>query len=147
MIVVGAGNVANSIHIPAFRKISDVNITGICDINEEMAEKTAKKWGIPRVYTDFDDAIDDMDGGIIWVHSFPGWRFGETLIHPYITASNGDLNIRDVYTAKRGGYEWVEYDELYATFDADDSYANLKVSFNSPRWSVPYSLRSMGRNP
>jgi len=34
-----------------------------------MAEKTAK-WGIPRVCTDFDDAIDDMDGGIILMEGY-----------------------------------------------------------------------------
>lgn len=62
MIVVGAGNVANSIHIPSLRKKNKGREHHRYLLyQEEMAEKTAK-WGIPRVCTDFDDAIDDMEG-------------------------------------------------------------------------------------
>ena len=82
-----------------------------------------------------------------WVHSLPGGRFGENLIHPIYILRNlmGKLNVRDVYASKRGSYEWVNYDELFATFDSDGKFGTIHISFNSPRWTAPLSIRVYGK--
>jgi len=82
-----------------------------------------------------------------WVHSLPGGRFGENLIHPIYILRNlmGKLNVRDVYAPKMGSYDWVNYDELYATFDSDGRFGTVHISFNSPRWTTPLSVRVYGK--
>ena len=242
--IVGAGNVTNSIHVPAWRSLKNVEVTAICDINKEKAERCAKIWNIPKIYTEFEELLEAtrdentiidictppsthaslsvkaMEAGfnvmlekpmamnigdcrkimneyrrrreevklcvihnflfalpmlriksIIerrkldilgvdirmlhtpedemisdrnhWVHSLPGGRFGENLIHPVYVLRNllGELTIGDVYVAKRGDYEWVSYDELYVTFHSNNKkFGSIYISFNSPRWSSLFNI-------
>jgi len=242
--IVGAGNVTNSIHVPAWKRLKNVEIIAICDISEERAERCAKIWKIPKVYTNFEEILENitdenavidictppsthaslsvkaMEAGfnvmlekpmamdvndckkiideyrrrkeevklcvihnflftlpmlkiksIIeekkldilgvdirmlhtpedemisdrnhWVHSLPGGRFGENLIHPVYVLRNllGKLAVGDIHVAKRGDYEWVNYDELYATFYSDDKkFGSVYISFNSPRWSSLFNI-------
>ncbi|MEM4589270.1 MAG: hypothetical protein QXL73_04655, partial [Thermoplasmata archaeon] len=83
-----------------------------------------------------------------WVHNLPGGRFGECIIHPVYVLTNliGELNIRDVYSVKRGDYDWVKYDEFFSSFDSGDRFGSIHVSFNSPRWTFPMSIRVYGKN-
>jgi len=246
--IVGTGNVANTVHIPAWEKIARVNVVAVCDVNEKRVKSVAKSWKIPRFYTDFTELLEKEDGAIIdictppsthaylsikamseghsvvlekpmamsyeecksimdeyykrekevklcvihnflftpplldvksilnkkrpcilsvdirmlhtandemisdkthWVHKLPGGRFGENLIHPIYILRNlmGKLNVRDVYASKKGNYDWVNYDELYATFNSEDGkYGTIHISFNSPRTTVaPLSIRIYGK--
>lgn len=63
--VVGAGNVANGMHLPAWRKIPETEVVAICDTNRERAEKTAKRWKIPKIYTDFDELLEKENLAIV----------------------------------------------------------------------------------
>ena len=66
VVVVGAGNVANGMHLPAWKKIPEVEVVAVCDTNRGYAEKTAKKWKVPKVYTDFDKLLEEeKDAAII----------------------------------------------------------------------------------
>lgn len=246
IVIVGTGDIANTMHIPIWKKIKEANVVGVYDINKEKAEKVARNWKIRRVYTDFTELLEKEQGAIIdictppsthatlsvealktghnvilekpmamsleeckkimdeyqkrkrkvrlcivhnfifepplldiksiitkkqldilnvdlrmlhtpndymiserthWVHSLPGGRFGENLIHPIYILRNliGKLNVRDVYATKRGSYEWVNYDELCATFDSDGRFGTIHISFNSPRWTTPLSVRVYGK--
>jgi predicted dehydrogenase len=62
--IVGAGNVANSMHLPSWAKISEAKVVAVCDVNKENAERTAKRWKIPKVYTDFDELLEKEGGAI-----------------------------------------------------------------------------------
>ena len=247
--IVGAGNVANSMHLPSWTKIPEAKVVAVCDVNEENAERTAKKWKIPKIYTDFDELLEKERGALAvmdictppsthaslsikameasfhvllekpmamsleeserilreyqkrkdevrlciihnylfspsmlkiksvleknkvdvlgvdirmlhtpqdemisdrnhWVHSLPGGRFGECLIHPIYLLHNliGKLNVRDVHAWKRGSYEWVKYDELLVTFDSGERFGSIYVSFNSPRETSFPTMRVYGRD-
>lgn len=100
---------------------------------------------IRMLHTPNDEMISDRNH---WVHSLPGGRFGECLVHPVYLLRNlmGRLNVRDVYGVKRGLYDWVDYDELYATFDSSDKFGSVHISFNSPRWTTPLSMKIYGRH-
>lgn len=243
--VVGAGQVANTIHLPSWKSIKEAEVTAICDINKEFAEKTAEEWKVPNVYQEFEELIkeekmlidictppvthkdlamrameeghdvivekplvmnpkdadtilktykkfeDDVNFCIIhnflfehpiiklrsllekynveilgvdirmlhtpndemifqpdhWVHDLPAGRFGECLIHPVYVLTNliGNLNIRDVYTSKRGVHD-VKFDELFTTFDSGDKFGSIHISFNSPRWTFPMSIKIYGKD-
>lgn len=245
--IVGTGNVANGMHLPSWNNIFDAEVVAVCDTNKEFVERTAKDWGIPHVYTDFNELLEEsevkvidlctppathaplstkaMDAGLNvllekpmsmsmeesenilkeykkregevklcvihnylfspsmleiksalerkkveilgvdvrmlhtpygemisdknhWVHSLPGGRFGECLIHPVYILQNliGDLNLRDVYTSKRGSYDWVKYDELHVTFNSNRGFGSIYISFNSPRETSFPTTRVYGKN-
>ncbi|MGB9622306.1 MAG: Gfo/Idh/MocA family protein [Candidatus Bathyarchaeia archaeon] len=245
--VVGAGHAATTMHIPAWKKLKQANLIAVCDVDEERAKSIAKAWGIPRVYTDFNELLEKEKNAIIdictpppthaflsveamrmghnvvlekpmamsydeckkimdeyqrrkkevklsivhnflftrpllgirsiinekgldilradiimlhtptdemisdrthWVHKLPGGRFGENLIHPVYVLRNliGRLNLRDIFVSKRGHYDWVKYDELHVTFNSENKYGTIYISFNSPRvTNAPLSLRVYGK--
>lgn len=62
--IIGAGNIAQSAHIPAYLKRDDVELTAVCDINEERAKEVAARYGIPRYTTKIEEitAMDNIDG-------------------------------------------------------------------------------------
>ena len=55
--IVGAGGIANFHHIPALLKHPAARLTAVCDVNRPAAEATARKHGIPEVYTDYRDLV------------------------------------------------------------------------------------------
>lgn len=62
--IVGAGGIVNGAHIPAYRN-AGIRIAGICDIQQEAVENTAKRWGIEDVYTDYRKLIERADIDIL----------------------------------------------------------------------------------
>lgn len=61
--LIGAGNIAQNAHIPAYLKQKDVELVGVCDIKEERAKEVAQKHGMKYAVTDFNDllALDEID--------------------------------------------------------------------------------------
>jgi len=241
--VVGAGEVANGLHLPAWRNVKEAHVVAVCDVNKQRAERIASHWRIARVCTDFSELLDEAKDAIVdlctppathatlackamqsghhvvlekpmaltasdteaiyneyekrkpqvrlcviqnflfepailsvksivgrrqadilsidirmlhtpndvmisdighWSHSLPGGRFGECLIHPVYVLRNlmgARMRVRDVYAAKRGSYEWVNYDELHASFDHGGKFGSIYISFNASRWTMPMSIR------
>jgi predicted dehydrogenase len=71
-----------------------------------------------------------------WCHKLPGGRFGEMLAHPvYLLQSIiGDrMSIEKIFADKRGSYDWMRYDELYAMLHGNNGTGQIYVSFNAPR--------------
>ena len=59
--IVGAGNIAQSAHLPAYQKRNDVEITGIADLNLERAQKAAEKFGIPRALGSVEEMLANVE--------------------------------------------------------------------------------------
>ncbi len=57
----GAGNFANTTHIPNLLLIKDTQIVAICDINQEAATSTADKFQIPQVFFDGQEMLDQVE--------------------------------------------------------------------------------------
>ena len=53
--IIGAGNVASRHHLPAYRRIKNAQIVAVCDTDRTRAQRLARKFRIPRVYTDHDE--------------------------------------------------------------------------------------------
>lgn len=71
-----------------------------------------------------------------WCHKLLGGRIGENLPHPVYTMQSilGDnLQVKEVYASKRGGYPWMPHDELFVTLQNDQSLGSIYVSFNAAR--------------
>ena len=40
--IIGAGNIARNAHIPAYLKLENVEVAGVCDINAERAKGSCR---------------------------------------------------------------------------------------------------------
>ena len=57
---VGGGSFGE-IHLQGFRHCPEIEIISICRQNRDHAEQVAEKYGIPGIYTDFDEMIETED--------------------------------------------------------------------------------------
>ncbi len=57
--LIGAGGMANSVHYPSLASFDDVEMVGLCDIDEEKLAATAEKFGITSTYTDYHKMLDE----------------------------------------------------------------------------------------
>lgn len=56
--VVGAGHAANKGHLPVLTKISDAEVTAICDSDTDKARKASKEFGISKVYSSYTEMLE-----------------------------------------------------------------------------------------
>lgn len=62
--LIGCGSIANSAHLPAYRKYG-LTIAACCDVNEEAARATAAKFDIPFWTTDVSELLAREEVGVI----------------------------------------------------------------------------------
>jgi predicted dehydrogenase len=62
--VVGAGNVAQIAHLPAYRNHSDVEVTALVDEDPVKLRQVARQFGVKHVYEEMTDMLkrEDIDG-------------------------------------------------------------------------------------
>ena len=61
--VIGAGYIADGIHLPSLTEIENCEIVAICDLYEEKAKKLAQKYNIPKTYVSYHEMLanEEMD--------------------------------------------------------------------------------------
>ena len=61
--VIGAGSIANLAHFPSVAQIEEGRLEATCDPVEEYRERAAKKWGIPKIFVDYQEMLklDSID--------------------------------------------------------------------------------------
>ena len=62
--IIGCGGIANQKHMPALKKLPDVEMVAFCDIVEERAQAAAEKFGVEgaKVFTDYKELLKlDLD--------------------------------------------------------------------------------------
>ncbi len=57
LAIVGAGAAAQVNHIPAFRKLKDVELVAVCEPDVARRRAVSQKFGIPEVFEDFQDLL------------------------------------------------------------------------------------------
>jgi predicted dehydrogenase len=62
---VGAGGIARSKHIPGYSEIEKVNVLAVSDPNTDAARKTAEKFDIPEVYSDYTEMFEKVKPDLI----------------------------------------------------------------------------------
>ena len=61
-------------HAPAFARLPDCRIVGVCDVVEERAREGAEKYGV-TAYTDVDDMLDREDVDIVNIPTGERFRY------------------------------------------------------------------------
>ena len=61
--LIGAGNICQNAHIPAYLKQNDVELVAVTDLKESRAQEVADKYGIPHVSASIEElvALQDVD--------------------------------------------------------------------------------------
>jgi len=65
--LIGAGGMANAMHYPSLSEMKDVEMAAICDLVRPKARQTAKRFGIPKVYTDYRKMLDEVKPHAVYV--------------------------------------------------------------------------------
>ena len=70
--VIGAGGIARGAHLPGYAKIPDeATVVAISDIDEPRAQLVADEFGIPKVYTDYNEMVTQEDLDLVSVCTPP----------------------------------------------------------------------------
>ena len=57
-VVIGAGGIANAVHLPSLKQIHACRITAVCDLVEARARQAADTYAVPAFYTDYHRMLD-----------------------------------------------------------------------------------------
>lgn len=65
--VVGAGSVAQVIHLPILSRLSEAHVAAICDIDKAKVQYVAERFGIKRYYTSVEEMLkyEEIQGAIV----------------------------------------------------------------------------------
>ncbi len=58
--IVGCGRISD-LHQLGYRNRTDAKIVAVCDINKRRANSKAREWGVGKVYTDFQQVLEDKE--------------------------------------------------------------------------------------
>ena len=73
--IIGAGNIANGIHLPVLAETADAEIAAVCDIIRERAESAARKFGVPKTYNLYRDMLKSENTDAVFVLTEPDQTF------------------------------------------------------------------------
>lgn len=58
LAIIGAGGIANAVHMPAYEKMDHVEIVAVCDIIPERARRMAERLGAPFTCMDYREVFE-----------------------------------------------------------------------------------------
>ncbi|NLG25848.1 MAG: Gfo/Idh/MocA family oxidoreductase, partial [Clostridiales bacterium] len=78
--IVGAGNIAQSAHLPVYQRITDIaEVVAIADLNLARAQEAAAKFGIPAAYSSAEELLEKADVDYIDVCVWNGYHADVTI--------------------------------------------------------------------
>ena len=69
--VIGAGDMANSVHYPSLASLPEVEIAAICDVSEERLNATADKYRVEGRYADYRKMIEEVAPEAVYAIGHP----------------------------------------------------------------------------
>lgn len=107
--VIGAGANSRRVHLPALKKISAVEVTGIADIDGVAASNVASEFNIPNYFTNYEEMLRDESIGMVDI----------------CTPPQANLEIIKI-AAERGKHILVEKPLTLSLEEAVDVYKTIK---------------------
>jgi predicted dehydrogenase len=62
--IVGCGRISD-LHQMGYRGRQDAKIVAVCDTNQELAKQKAKEWGVDKVYSDYQQVLEDKQVDLV----------------------------------------------------------------------------------
>jgi predicted dehydrogenase len=105
--IIGAGAVVKARHVPALKKIPDVEIVAVCNSSYESSEEYCKQY-LPDAtpYANWAELVGDPDIDIVWIGTPP-------YLHSTIAISALEAG-KHVFTQARMALNLSEAEEMYA---------------------------------
>ncbi len=105
--IVGAGTVVKNRHLPALKKIPDVEIVAVCNSSYESSEECCKEY-LPEAtpYGNWAELVADPDIDIVWIGTPP-------YLHSTIAISALEAG-KHVFTQARMAMNLSEAEEMFA---------------------------------
>ena len=109
--IIGAGGISEC-HTEGYKRLENVKVLAVCDINEDRAQKYAKRYDIPYVFTDYNEMLkmNELDAVSVttWnnVHapiSIAALKAGKHVLCEKPLAMNASEAQEMVDTAQRAG--------------------------------------------
>lgn len=74
--LIGAGGMANGVHYPSLVECDDVELVGLCDLEETKLQTTAEKFEIENTFTDYKQMLEKTSPDAVYIlmppqHLFP----------------------------------------------------------------------------
>ena len=62
--IVGCGRISD-LHVLGYKGREDARIVAVCDTNLSHAKSKAKEWGVEKVYSDYQQVLNDKDVDVV----------------------------------------------------------------------------------
>lgn len=69
--IIGAGQITRARHIPGLKALPGVRIVGVCNQHRESSSRVAREFDIPRVYSTWEDVIEDEEVDAVVIGAWP----------------------------------------------------------------------------
>jgi predicted dehydrogenase len=113
--IIGTGGIATQAHIPGYQNTEGVELYAACDVIEERAQGMAEQFGIPHVFTDYEQMLKLPELDVVSVCTPPvahkdatvaALQAGKHVLCEKPMALNGDAaqQMVDAWYAARGRY-------------------------------------------
>ncbi len=93
--IIGAGGIANNVHLPSLSEIDEAELVAVCDLRLEKAKAASEKYNIPGVYWDMYEMLakEKLDGVMVLVEPDRLFRAAEDVmragVHVYMEKPAG----------------------------------------------------------
>jgi predicted dehydrogenase len=77
--LIGAGEMANSVHYPSLAEFTDVELVGLCDVVAEKRSATAAKFGIRQTFADYRQMLKAVEPQAAYILMPPHQLFDVTV--------------------------------------------------------------------
>lgn len=77
--IVGAGQVVRERHLPGFRALPGVKVVGVCNQRRETAARFVREFSIPRVFSGWEELVEDDEVDAIVIGAWPNVHCPVTL--------------------------------------------------------------------
>ena len=69
VVIVGLGGIAQIAHLPILKKMENVEIVGVCDVDKSKCKNVAQKYGIKNYYVDCEKMFNEVEADCMIVSS------------------------------------------------------------------------------
>jgi virulence factor len=110
--LIGAGNMANSVHYPSLIEIQGVELVGLCDMVPEKLEKTAARFGIKNTFADYREMIEATKPDAVYALMPPHHLYDvamdvlEARCHLFVEKPPGVTAFQTECLARRASWGW-----------------------------------------
>ncbi|MEZ4710074.1 MAG: Gfo/Idh/MocA family oxidoreductase [Caldilineaceae bacterium] len=80
---IGAGRRSQSAHYPNVQRLADVEMTAVCELDEERLDQVVEKYGFSNVYANHREMLDNVELDIVYCVMHERW-----LLQPVLDCLN-----------------------------------------------------------